>query len=185
VPGASSSPSFTNIRAHAPGLFIRFANRTAEPLKMNARPVELSQSRATHKPARLRPMATSGIASFKILASGRRKLCGLEVGAAQNPGAAGDPCLMLIAVIEVRPGCFCFAPRTHAAMHTMCGFGHMNSRERLGPSHKCEIKTVGCRPVEREPNRREYLQFAVRTQRRKQAIAMRIARQISRSIGIP
>lgn len=75
---------------------------------MNARPVELSQSRATHNPTRFRPIATSGIASFKILASGRCKVCGLEAGTAQNPDAGGD-CLMVIAAIEVRPGCFCFA----------------------------------------------------------------------------
>ncbi len=67
---SSSSPSRTNITAHAPPVCL--AKRMAAALDRKAPPAELSQSRAIHSAVWLRPIANTGMASFRIALSGRR-----------------------------------------------------------------------------------------------------------------
>jgi hypothetical protein len=66
---SSSSPFRTNIKAHAPPVCL--AKRIAAALVKNAPPAELSQSRATHSPVLLRPIANTGMASLRMALSGR------------------------------------------------------------------------------------------------------------------
>ena len=74
---ASSRPSDTNIKAQS-GPLMLLANRMAADFDQNSPPTELSQSRATQSPALLRPMANSGIASLRIVPSGRCGECDVD-----------------------------------------------------------------------------------------------------------
>jgi hypothetical protein len=114
---SSSSPSRTNIKAQAPPE--RLAKRIAAALDRNAPPAELSQSCAIHNPLLLRPIANTGMASFRIALSGRLTLS----------GAAG---LSLAGNMSIN---FNLHP-------SMCAQSRMKSRVSSAHLHKCKIKTA-------------------------------------------
>src|ERR1039458_4586612 len=68
---SSSKRSDKNIVAHPAGWLIFLANCSADCLRKKMPPTRPSASRATQNPSRLRPMKNSGIASLRMLGSGR------------------------------------------------------------------------------------------------------------------
>jgi hypothetical protein len=139
---SSSSPSRTNIKAQAPPE--RLAKRIAAALDRNAPPAELSQSCAIHNPLLLRPIANTGMASFRIALSGRLTLS----------GAAG---LSLAGNMSIN---FNLHP-------SMCAQSRMKSRVSSAHLHKCKIKNGGSRPVQRDSEGRRPPPIYVATMRAK------------------
>ena len=114
---SSSSPSRTNIKAQAPPE--RLAKRTAAALDRNAPPAALSQSCAIHSPLLLRPIANTGMASFRIALSGR-----LTLSEAAGLSSAGNMSINF----NLHP--------------SMCAQSRMKSRVSSAHLHKCKIKTA-------------------------------------------
>ena len=114
----------------------RLAKRTAAALDRNAPPAELSQSCAIHSPLLLRPIANTGMASFRIALSGRLTLSG-----AAGLSSAGNMSINF----NLHP--------------SMCAQSRMKSRVSSAHLHKCKIKTAapGCSEIAKDDVRHLFM----------------------------
>ena len=155
---SSSSPSRTNIKAQAPPE--RLAKRMAAALDRNAPPAELSQSCAIHNPLLLRPIANTGMASFRIALSGRLTLSG-----AAGLSSAGNMSINF----NLHP--------------SMCAQSRMKSRVSSAHLHKCKIKTASPGPVQRDSEGRRPPPIYVATMRAKRASSRIPTRRYAHYVG--